>query len=212
MPCQTKSVCCMTNLASGLGRWGAYFGTWWSTQRPQEPPRCFSYTFVHNLLNVLKSAKSFPTLTFMGFSEQFLGPRGPLIEPSIPVRPPVRANFSWVHRWAETLPSGLRDPSNRIFSESPWCQLSKFRQKYKYRDKDKDKDKDKDNDKDKDKDKDILRTPPKSNPRDLWPLRHFIRVMRRLDLTKKTQWQRQIQRQRQWQWQRKTRRHFENTS
>ena len=28
----------------------------------------------------LKSAKSFPTLTFMGFSEQFLGPRGPLIE------------------------------------------------------------------------------------------------------------------------------------
>ena len=32
---------------------------------------------------------------------------------------------------------------------------------------DKDKYKDKDNDKDKDKDKDILRTPPKSNPRDL---------------------------------------------
>ena len=29
-----------------------------------------------------------------------------------------------------------------------------------------DKDKDQDNDKDKDKDKDILRTPPKSNPRD----------------------------------------------
>ena len=32
---------------------------------------------------------------------------------------------------------------------------------------DKDKYKDKDNDKDKDKDKDILRTPPKSNHRDL---------------------------------------------
>ena len=87
MPCQTKTVCCMTNLASGLGRWGAYFGTWWSTQRLQERLRCFSYTFVHNLLKVLKSAKSFPTLTLMGFSEQFLGPRGTLIEPLIPVRP-----------------------------------------------------------------------------------------------------------------------------
>ena len=50
---------------------------------------------------------------------------------------------------------------------------------------DKDKYKDKDNDKDKDKDKDILRTPPKSNPRDLWPLRHLFRVMRRQDMTKK---------------------------
>ena len=49
------------------------------------------------------------------------------------------------------------------------------------------KDKDKDNGKDKDKDKDkyILRTPPKSNPRDLWPLRHLFRVMRRHDMTKK---------------------------
>ena len=37
---------------------------------------------------------------------------------------------------------------------------------------DKDNDKDNDNDKDKDKDEDILRTPPKSNPRDLWHLRH----------------------------------------
>ena len=44
------------------------------------------------------------------------------------VHPSTRANFSWVHRWAEPLPSGLRDPSNRIFSESPWCQLSKFGQ------------------------------------------------------------------------------------
>ena len=34
-------------------------------------------------------------------------------------------------------------------------------------DTDKDNDKDKDKDNDKDKDKDILRTPPKSNPRDL---------------------------------------------
>ena len=33
-----------------------------------------------------------------------------------------------------------------------------------------DKDKYKDKDNDKDKDKDILRTPPKSNPRDLWHL------------------------------------------
>ena len=48
-----------------------------------------------------------------------------------------------------------------------------------------DKDKYKDKDNDKDKDKDILRTPPKSNPRDLWPLWHLFRVMRRHDLTKK---------------------------
>ena len=38
--------------------------------------------------------------------------------------PPVRNNFSWVHIWAVTLPSGLRYPSNRIFYESWWCQLS----------------------------------------------------------------------------------------
>ena len=48
---------------------------------------------------------------------------------------PVRDNFSWVQRWAVTLPSGLRYPSNHIFSESWWCQLSKFRRKYKYKDK-----------------------------------------------------------------------------
>ena len=54
-------------------------------------------------------------------------------------------------------------------------------------------------DKYKDNDKDILRTPPKSNPRDFWPLRHLFRVMRRHDMTKKN-WQRQIQRQ--WQRQR----------
>ena len=46
---------------------------------------------------------------------------------------------------------------------------------------DKDKYKDKDNDKDKDKDKDILRTPPKSNPRDLWPFRHLFRDKTRHD-------------------------------
>ena len=56
-----------------------------------------------------------------------------------PVRPPARNNFSWVHRWAVTLPSGLRYPSNRIFSESWWCQLSKFGRKYKYKDKYRDK-------------------------------------------------------------------------
>ena len=64
-----------------------------------------------------------------------------------PVRPPVRNNFSWVHRWAVTLPLGLRYPSNRIFSESRWCQLSKFGRKYKYKDKYRDKDKYKDRDK-----------------------------------------------------------------
>ena len=46
-------------------------------------------------------------------------------------------------------------------------------------------DKDKYKDKDNDKDKDILRTHPQSNPRDLWPLRHLFRVMRRHDMTKK---------------------------
>ena len=64
-----------------------------------------------------------------------------------------------------------------------------------------DKDKYKDKDNDNDKDKDILRTHPKSNPRDLWPLRHLFRVMRRHDMTQKN-WQRQLQRKRQ--------RHFEN--
>ena len=56
--------------------------------------------------------------------------------------------------------------------------------------KEQDKYKDKENDKDKDKDNDILGTPPnlraiQSNPRDLWPLRHLIRVMRQHDLTTK---------------------------
>ena len=49
----------------------------------------------------------------------------------------------------------------------------------------KDNDKDKYNDKDNDKDKYIQRTHAKSNSRDLLPLRHMIRVMRRHDLTKK---------------------------
>ena len=47
------------------------------------------------------------------------------------------------------MPSGLRDPSNRQFSESRWCQLSKFSGKFKYRDKYKDKYRDKYKDKDK---------------------------------------------------------------
>ena len=40
--------------------------------------------------------------------------------------------------------SGLRDPSTHIFSESWWCQLSKFGWKYKYKDKYRDKYKDRD--------------------------------------------------------------------
>ena len=81
----------------------------------------------------------------------FLGPRGPLVEPSIspPVHPSVRNNFSWVHRWAVTLPLDLRDPSNHTFSESPWCQLSNFGWNVKYRDKYKDKYRDKYKDRDK---------------------------------------------------------------
>ena len=42
----------------------------------------------------------------------------------VPSTRPVRNNFSWVHRWAVTLPPGLRYPSNCIFYESWWCQLS----------------------------------------------------------------------------------------
>ena len=77
----------------------------------------------------------------------FLCPRGPLVEPSIsPV--PSRNNFSWVHRWV-TLPSDLRDPTNHTFSESQWCQLSKFGRKFKYRDKYKEKYRDKYKDRDK---------------------------------------------------------------
>ena len=63
------------------------------------------------------------------------------------VRPsirPVRNNFSWVHRWAVTLQSGLRNPSNRLFSERWWWQLCKFEQKYKDKDKYTDKYKDRD--------------------------------------------------------------------
>ena len=44
-----------------------------------------------------------------------------------------------------------------------------------------DKDKYKDKYKDNDRDKDILRIPPKSNPRDLSPLRHLFRVITRHD-------------------------------
>ena len=40
-------------------------------------------------------------------------------------------------------------------------------------------------DQQKDKDKEIYRTPSKSDPRDLWPLRHLIRMMRGHDLTDK---------------------------
>ena len=52
-------------------------------------------------------------------------------------------------------------------------------------DQQKDNDIDKDKYKDKDKDKYIKRTPSKSDSRDLWPLRHLIRVMRGHDLTNK---------------------------
>ena len=45
--------------------------------------------------------------------------------------------------------------------------------------------------------KDLLLFDIQSDPRAMWPFRHLIRVMRRYDLTKKRQWQRQ--RQRQWQ-------------
>jgi len=58
---------------------------------------------------------------------------------------------------------------------------------------DQQKGKDKDKDKDNDKDKDTSRTPSKSDPRDLWPLRHLITMMRTDNLTKKVQWQWQRQ-------------------
>ena len=46
-----------------------------------------------------------------------------------------------------------------------------------------------------------LFTTLQSDPRDLWPLRHVIRVMRGHYLAKTRQWQRQWQMQRQRQWQ-----------
>ena len=55
--------------------------------------------------------------------------------------------------------------------------------------------KDKYKEKDNDKNKYIQRTPSESDPRDLWPLRHLISVMRGHDLTNNQnqgQWQRQI--------------------
>ena len=47
------------------------------------------------------------------------------------------------------------------------------------------KDHDKDKDNEKHNDKYIYRTPSKTAPRDLWPLRFLIRVMRRYNLTNK---------------------------
>ena len=52
-------------------------------------------------------------------------------------------------------------------------------------DQQKDDDKDKYIDKDDDEDKYIWRTPSKSDPRDLWPLRHLIGVMKGHYRTKK---------------------------
>ena len=49
----------------------------------------------------------------------------------------------------------------------------------------KDNDKDRYEDKYKDNDKDIHRAPSKSDPRDLWPFQHLIRVKRRHDQTNK---------------------------
>ena len=71
----------------------------------------------------------------------------PIDAPSYPSS--ANQNFSWVHRWAVTLPSDLRVPSNHTFSESPWCQLSIFGRNFKYRDKYKDKYRDKYKDRDK---------------------------------------------------------------
>ena len=57
--------------------------------------------------------------------------------------------------------------------EGTWPDQQKDNDQYKYMDNDND------------KDKYILRTPSESDPRDLWPLRHLIRVMRGHDLTNK---------------------------
>ena len=133
MPCQTKTVCCMTNLASGLGRWGAYFGTWWSTQRLQERLRCFSYTF-----KGFKKCKIFShSYTHGVFRTVFRSARNSYraFDSRPSVLPPLCANFSRVHRWAETLalPSGLMDPSNRTFLKAQDVSIQ-IRRKFKYRD------------------------------------------------------------------------------
>ena len=100
-------------------------------------PKLFSFCFP---LPFIFFYYSFNSRITTNKSILFLGLRGPLVEPSMsrpPVHPSTRANFSWVHSWPVTLPSGLRYPSNPIFYESWWCQLSKFGRicKYKYIDK-----------------------------------------------------------------------------
>ena len=105
-----------TKLNPNIYKWMKSYGRFHMPQNGANP----HFTFKRAISRIL-------------FHPSFLGPRGPLVEPSIsPV--PSRNNFSWVHRWV-TLPSDLRDPSNHTFSESPWCQLSKFGRKYKYKDK-----------------------------------------------------------------------------
>ena len=104
---------------------------------PSQANRLFPlYSFHTRPLRFVRHRKTLPCIVGQPRSKElklqgeFLGPRGPLVEPSIfpsrpvPSRPPVRNNFSWVHRWAVTLPRGLRYPSNCIFYESWWCQLS----------------------------------------------------------------------------------------
>ena len=57
--------------------------------------------------------------------------------------------------------------------EGAWPDQQKVNEKDKYKDRHND------------KDKYIYRTPSKSDPRVLWPLKHLIRVMRGHDLTQK---------------------------
>ena len=67
------------------------FSEWDSITKPREK-KCFALRLCHT--------KDETALYSEAVISRFLGPRGPLIEPlSVhPSRPPVRNNFSWVHR------------------------------------------------------------------------------------------------------------------
>ena len=76
----------------------------------------------------------------------------------------------WQRHWEKTLKEQPKRPVTfETFDAETWPVQQKYN--------------DNDNDNDKDNVKDILRTPIKDYPIDLWPLRHFTWLMRRHDIT-----------------------------
>ena len=83
--------------------------------------------------------------------------------------------------WLPVLKNTTKEHSERLVTLETCYQSDEET----WPDKQKDNDNDKDNDKDNDNNKDIWGTPSISDPRDFWPLRHLIRVIRRHELTNK---------------------------